>query len=97
MKVTKEDALKTAHLARIELSEKECENLASDLTQILDYFDKISELDTDDVVPANHELEVSNVYREDKIQESLPIEDVLKNAPENFESFIVVPKVLDKD
>jgi aspartyl-tRNA(Asn)/glutamyl-tRNA(Gln) amidotransferase subunit C len=97
MKVTKEDALKTAHLARIELSEEECGNLAADLTQILDYFDKISELDTDEVVPANHVLEVSNVYREDKIQESLPIDDVLKNAPENFESFIIVPKVLDKD
>ncbi len=96
MKVTKEDAFKTANLARIYITEEESKKLAIDLTRILDYFDKISELNTDDITPANHILEVSNVYREDKVSESIPVEEVIKNSPSSFESFITVPKVIDK-
>jgi aspartyl-tRNA(Asn)/glutamyl-tRNA(Gln) amidotransferase subunit C len=96
MKVTKEDAMKTAHLARISITEEESEKLAKDLTRILDFFDKIGELNTDDITPANHILEVSNVYREDKVSESISSDEVIKNAPKSFESFITVPKVIDK-
>jgi aspartyl-tRNA(Asn)/glutamyl-tRNA(Gln) amidotransferase subunit C len=96
MKISKEDAKKTALLAGIALEEEEGEKLAKELTNILEYFEKISELDTENIEPTNHILDIDNVYREDVVQESIPPEDVVKNAPKKLGNFIVVPKPIDE-
>ena len=97
MKITKEDAMKTASLAGIALKEDESEKMAEQLSKILDYFEKISELDTENIKPTNHILDIENVFREDIIKKSITPEEVVKNAPKKLGSFIVVPKVMDKD
>ncbi len=96
MKITKKDALKTALLSGIALEEEEGEKLAEQLSKILDYVEKINELDTDNIEPTNHILDINNVFRDDTIKESIPPEEVVKNAPKKFGTFIVVPKVLDE-
>lgn len=97
MKITKEDAKKTALLARISLREEESERIANELTKILDYFEKIKTLNTDDVEPMNHILDINNVFRDDDIKESISPQTAVKNAPKKFGSFVVVPKVIDSN
>jgi aspartyl-tRNA(Asn)/glutamyl-tRNA(Gln) amidotransferase subunit C len=96
-KITKEDAIKTASLSGIELSEKEAEAMAEDLTKILDYFDEISEIDTEDVEPTYNVVDIKNVYRDDEAGKSIPPELVVKNAPQKFGSFILVPQIIEDE
>ncbi|MBU2446695.1 MAG: Asp-tRNA(Asn)/Glu-tRNA(Gln) amidotransferase subunit GatC, partial [Bacteroidetes bacterium] len=61
---------------------------------ILDYMDKLNEIDTNDVEPLSHPIPVENVFREDKVEKSISREDALKNAPDVTEEFFKVPKVI---
>jgi aspartyl-tRNA(Asn)/glutamyl-tRNA(Gln) amidotransferase subunit C len=61
---------------------------------ILGYIDKLNELNTDNVEPLSHVIELGNVFREDKVKPSTPREDALKNAPSRSEEFFKVPKVI---
>lgn len=84
-------------LAEVSLTEEERKSLAEDLDRIIDYVNKLQELDTDDVEPLRHILEVENVLREDKKGETLDHEEVFKNAPAEERNFFRVPKVIDSD
>ena len=95
MALSKEDVEKVAVLARLKFSEEEIEKFRSDLNRILDYINKLNELDTENVPPTSHVVEMKNVFREDEVGESLPIEDVLLNAPEKKDRFFVVPRVIE--
>ena len=57
--------------------------------------DKLNELDTSDVEPLYHVIEIDTVFREDEVRPSIPLEDALLNAPNRFQQFFTVPKVLD--
>jgi len=83
-----------AWLARIELTEEEKELFAKQLNQILEYFRKIDEVDTEGVPPTHHVLDLVNVFREDEVTPSLPVEEALKNAPKKEKLFIKAPKIL---
>ncbi len=95
MALSKEDVEKVAILARLKFSEEEIEKFGNDLNRILDYIHKLNELDTENVEPTSHVIEVKNVFRKDEVGESLPIEDVLLNAPEKKDRFFVVPRVIE--
>ena len=95
MAVTKKDVEMVAELARLSFTEKEKEELMGTLNSILDYFDKLSELDTANVEPLTHILPVQNVMREDEVQPSCSQETVLKNAPKHRRGHFVIPKVID--
>lgn len=95
MAVTKKDVDTIAALARLYFSEDEKEELTDILNSILDYFDKLSELDTEDVEPLTHILPVQNVMREDTVKKSLDRETALANAPEKSHGHFVVPKVIE--
>jgi aspartyl-tRNA(Asn)/glutamyl-tRNA(Gln) amidotransferase subunit C len=95
MRISKEVVMHTAHLARIELQDKELEKLSSQLQDILKFIDKISQLDIKDVLPTSHILPISNVLREDEPAKSLPADRVLENAPQKQGGFFVVPKVIE--
>ena len=66
------------------------------MNDILEYMDQLNELDTDDIEPLSHVLDLTNVTRADKEKPSLDREDVLKNAPETDGEYFIVPKVINK-
>jgi len=92
--ISKEEVEHTAWLARIELSEDEKALFTRQLNEILDYFQKIDEVDTEDVPPTFHVLDLVNIYREDEVHPSLPAEDVLKNAPKKEKRFFRAPSIV---
>ncbi len=83
-----------AKLARISLSDGEAETLSRELGAILTYFDKLGKLDTDNVEPMAHAVEMQNVLAEDVPGESLSAEKALANAPQRDGDFFSVPKVI---
>lgn len=95
MKITIETVEHVANLARLYLSEEEKKEMANTLSSILDYMDKLNELDTTDVPPTAHIIPLKNVFREDVVKESLPREEVLKNAPEKERGFFKVPRIIE--
>ncbi len=95
MALTKEEVEKVATLARLKFADEEIEKFISDLNRILEYIHKLNELDTEDILPTSHVVEMKNVFRDDEVKESLPIEDVLLNAPEKKDRFFMVPKVIE--
>ena len=83
-----------AWLAHIELSENEKALFTEQFNEILDYFKKIEEADTDGLEPTFHVLDLKNVSRRDKMVPSLPIEEALKNAPKKEKKFIKGPRIV---
>jgi aspartyl-tRNA(Asn)/glutamyl-tRNA(Gln) amidotransferase subunit C len=94
MAVTIHDVEYVASLARLEFSDKEKEKLTHELNEILKYVEKLNELDTENVEPLAHVIELSNVFREDEVQPSISQEEALKNAPSKNDKFFKVPKVI---
>ncbi len=93
-KITLEQVRHVAKLARLDLSDQQVQKYAGQLGSILAYVEKIGQIDTSGVEPMAHVLPLHNVLREDEIQPSLPLEEVLKNAPETDGPFFKVPKVI---
>lgn len=96
MSVNNKQVEQIAKLARLKFDENEIENLTKDMNKILDYMDQLNELDTDNIEPLSHPLDLSNVMREDNLKESISREEVFKNAPSHNEEFFKVPKVINK-
>ena len=94
MSVTRKDVEHIAELARLKFKDEELENFTSQLNEILEYMEKLNELDTDNVEPLSHPVEAQNVFREDGVKPSVKREDALKNAPEKDDEFFKVPKVI---
>jgi len=94
-KIDEAQVRKVAKLARLELTDAEVEEFTGQLSAILGYVEKMDELDTDDVEPLAHCLPISNVFREDRVKESLGTEKTLANAPQTDGEFFKVPKILD--
>jgi aspartyl-tRNA(Asn)/glutamyl-tRNA(Gln) amidotransferase subunit C len=84
-----------ALLARLELSEEEKALFSRQLGSIIEYIEKLNELDTASVEPTAHVLPLHNVFREDAVQPSLPRDMALQNAPERNEQFYRVPKIIE--
>lgn len=82
-------------LAKLDLSDEEKEAAKKDMGSMLDYIDKLNELDTTDVEPMSHVFPVKNVFREDVVTNGDIHEEVLKNAPEQKDNAFVVPKTIE--
>lgn len=82
-------------LAKLELSREEKEAAKKDMGRMLDYIDKLNELDTSKTEPMSHVFPVQNVFREDRVSDEVSREDVLANAPERTEDAFVVPKTIE--
>ena len=95
MSVTLKDVKHIAELARLEFSGEELESFTHQLNQILEYVEKLNELDTENVEPLSHPVEGINAFREDELKPSINREEALKNAPDRDEEFFRVPKVID--
>jgi len=95
MKVDRKEVEYVAMLARIELSEDEKDLYSEQLSTILDFFDRLKEVDTENVPPTSHVLDLVNAYRPDQVRPSPGVEAVLRNAPDRANRFFRVPKILD--
>ena len=91
MAITREQVVHVARLARLDLTDEELERLTGELGAILEAVSKVSELDLADVPPTSHPLELVNVWADDEPHESLPLDDVLRNAPSSENGMFRVP------
>ena len=82
-------------LAKLELNDEEKEKAKKDMGSMLDYIDKLNELDTTGVEPMSHVFPVNNVFREDVVVNGDDKDNILKNAPEEKDGSFVVPKTVD--
>lgn len=94
MSVTIHDVEYVATLARLRFSAEELKTFTRRFNQILEYVEKLNELDTTNVEPLSHVIELQNVFRSDEVRSSYPREEVLKNAPAHDGKFFKVPKVI---
>ncbi|MBS3107673.1 Asp-tRNA(Asn)/Glu-tRNA(Gln) amidotransferase subunit GatC [Candidatus Woesearchaeota archaeon] len=90
----KEIVIKVAKIARLKLTENEINLFSNEFDEILELFDKISNVKTENVEMAFHPVEIRNRLREDKIESSLSQEDVLKNSKNNKDGYIKGPRVI---
>ncbi|QIZ71522.1 Asp-tRNA(Asn)/Glu-tRNA(Gln) amidotransferase subunit GatC [Oxynema aestuarii] len=93
----REQVRKVARLACLELSEEEEIAFTSQLGDILEYFEQLSELDTENVKPTSRAIDVSNVTRPDELQVFGDREAILKSAPDREDDFFKVPKILNEN
>ncbi|RJP28670.1 MAG: Asp-tRNA(Asn)/Glu-tRNA(Gln) amidotransferase subunit GatC [Candidatus Omnitrophota bacterium] len=93
--ITKDTVAYLAHLARIELKNDELDKLSGQLEDILEFINKLKNLNTRDVSPTSHILPISNVLRKDTVVPSLPAKKALTNAPAEQEGFFSVPKIIE--
>jgi aspartyl-tRNA(Asn)/glutamyl-tRNA(Gln) amidotransferase subunit C len=95
MKINKELLDKIAHLARLEFDEKDAAKMMTDMSAIVDWVDKLNEVDTTGVEPLTTMSFEINVMREDEVKEPLEHERALRNAPKKDKDYFRVPKVID--
>ncbi|MFW6188807.1 MAG: Asp-tRNA(Asn)/Glu-tRNA(Gln) amidotransferase subunit GatC [Planctomycetota bacterium] len=95
MPVTPEDVDHAAHLSRLRLTEEEKAKFARQLSDIVDYMDKLNELDTSEVEPMVHAIEGAQVLRKDRVSESLSRDQALRNAPEQADGCFKVPRIIE--
>lgn len=94
MSVSIKDVDYVAELARLSFDENEKEGLAEDLNQILSYVEKLGELDTENEDIIVNPYYIENKYREDVVVPSLDLKDVISNAPDSLEEYVVVPPII---
>jgi aspartyl-tRNA(Asn)/glutamyl-tRNA(Gln) amidotransferase subunit C len=95
MKITAQTVEQLCDLARLSLEPEEAERMRRDLARILEYVEKLSELDTEAVPPTSHVLEIQTPMRSDDRERALPIDDVMRNAPRHSAGAFVVPRVIE--
>jgi len=95
MAISREEVEHVAFLARLGLSEEEKETLQEQLSAILEHMRTLNELDTSEIPPTAQVIPLRNVMRPDEPGPSLPVQDVLRNAPDREADFFRVPHVLE--
>ncbi|MGG5252465.1 Asp-tRNA(Asn)/Glu-tRNA(Gln) amidotransferase subunit GatC [Neobacillus sp. SM06] len=93
-RISAEQVKHVANLARLAITEEETEKFTKQLDAIITFAEQLNELDTENVEPTSHVLDMKNVLREDNPKPGLPREQVLKNAPEHQDGQIKVPAIL---
>lgn len=94
-RISMEQVKHVAHLARLAITEEEAQQFQHQLDQMISFAEQLNELNTDNVVATSHVLDMKNVMREDISKPGLPIEEVVKNAPDSEDGYIRVPSIID--
>jgi aspartyl-tRNA(Asn)/glutamyl-tRNA(Gln) amidotransferase subunit C len=94
MKITREEIVHVANLARLDLDEESIGKFAEQIDNILEYIDILNRVETEGVAPTSHAIFLTNAFREDKVKEHLDRNKALANAPEEEDGNFVVPKVI---
>ena len=96
MKITKEEVLYVAHLARLDLDEESVEKFAGQIDEILGYIEKLNQVETKGIKPTSHAISLTNAFRDDEEKEHIDRELALANAPEKEDGQFVVPKIVGR-
>ena len=96
-RISSDEVRHVALLSRLEFSDAEIERFGRDLNDILEYIEKLNELDTSAVPPTSHALKSENVFRADELRPCLTNDEALANAPERDGPFFAVPQVLPEE
>ncbi len=94
MKITKEEVIHVADLARLDLDEESIDRFAEQIGEILEYVDTLNQVDTEGVTPTSHAIFLNNAFREDEERAHLDNDTALANAPEKEDGGFIVPKVV---
>ncbi|MDF2855393.1 MAG: glutamyl-tRNA amidotransferase [Neobacillus sp.] len=95
-RISNKEVKHVANLARLAITDEEVEKMTKELDAIITFAEQLNELDTENVEPTYHVLDMKNVLREDVAQEGLPREEVLKNAPDHQDGQIKVPPIMSE-
>ncbi|MEX0600613.1 MAG: Asp-tRNA(Asn)/Glu-tRNA(Gln) amidotransferase subunit GatC [Rhodothermales bacterium] len=95
MAVTVDEVKYIASLARLRFTDEEERRLAGQMSEILDYVDKLNELDTSAVPPMSHVLDLYNVTRDDEVEQRITRDEALENAPDADSEYFRAPKVIE--
>ncbi len=95
MGITREETLKVARLARLALTDDEADLLRDQLGKLLDYMKQLDRLDTGDVVPTSHAVEMGTPFRDDVVRPIGDREAILKNAPDRAGDLFGVPRIIE--
>jgi len=95
MKITKDEVMYVAGLARLDIDETSIDSFAQQLGKILEYIETLNSVDTEGVAPTFHAISITNAFREDKEKNHLDREKVLANAQEAENGSFVVPKIIE--
>lgn len=95
MKIDEKEIVKVAELARLDLTEDEKGEFSKQLNDIIEYVEKINELDTSGVNPADYNVDLKNVTRDDDVKKSLDTGDIEKIVPAFANGHIVVPRIIE--
>ena len=95
MRLSRQDVLHIALLARLGLTETEVERLREQLSNILENFEVLQQIDTSDIPPTAHSIALQNVMRDDEVASSFPPAEILANAPRKDDNFFRVKAVLE--
>lgn len=95
MKITRDDVLHVAGLARLTIADRDVNRLAEQLGSILTYVESLDRIDTTDVPPTAHAVAAHNAFRTDTPHDSLDQDTALSNAPESEDGCFVVPKIIE--
>lgn len=93
--LNKNDVFYIANLAKLNIEEDNVEKFTKEFNNIIDYINKLSEVNTDNIEPTSHVLEMFNVLREDIVTSSLDEEEVFKNAPNKEKDHFKVPRIVE--
>jgi aspartyl-tRNA(Asn)/glutamyl-tRNA(Gln) amidotransferase subunit C len=96
VKIDRNQILRVAELARLNLTEDEQREFSDQLSGIINYVEKINELDTANVEPTDHIVDLKNVFRNDKVCKSMDISDLQKMAPRFEDGHVVVPIIIEE-
>ncbi|MEW5908599.1 MAG: Asp-tRNA(Asn)/Glu-tRNA(Gln) amidotransferase subunit GatC [Thermodesulfobacteriota bacterium] len=94
MKISKDEVLRVAELARLELKQDEVMTLSEKIGKVLEYIALLNQVDTTGIFPTTHAIDLNNAFREDKEGEHLEQKDVFSNAPESENGHFAVPKII---
>ena len=97
MSLSRQDVEKVSLLARLQLTSEELDRMTLQLGKVLDYVHQMAELNTDEVQPMAHAIDLENVFAEDELHTSLDREQALANAPKRDDECYRVPAVLGDD
>jgi aspartyl-tRNA(Asn)/glutamyl-tRNA(Gln) amidotransferase subunit C len=95
MKLSREEVLHIAHLARVALTDEEITRMSEQLSHLLEHFEVLQKVDTSGVPPTAQSIDLQSVMRADEIIPSLPPDDILANAPRREEDYFRVKPVLE--
>ena len=95
MKITRDEVIHVAHLARLDMDPGSVDKFAGQVGKILEYVDTLNRLDTADIAPTAHAISLTNAFREDRETESLPNDAATANAPDPEDGCFLVPKIIE--